>query len=201
MKNRIIIYAGQYYDSETGLHYNYHRYYDPKLGRYLRADPIGLAGGVNLYTYVQNNPVNFYDPLGLVDINYHDPKTDHYIAHKHYTSPKGYFTVGGHGTPSLMEDNRTGKTVVLKPSDIVKAVLAHPNFKGQDVKLMSCNTGKGEDSFAQLVADEFKKNDYDITVYGANNNHIFTTTSIFGIVLKVESSVQDEGKFIPFKGR
>ena len=65
-KNRIRIYKGQYYDSETGLHYIYHRYYDPKLGRYLRADPIGLAGGINPYSYVQNNPVNFIDPYGLV---------------------------------------------------------------------------------------------------------------------------------------
>ena len=64
MKNRIIIYAGQYYDSETGLHYNYHRYYDPKLGRYLRADPIGLEGGVNLYAYGNCNPILNIDPEG-----------------------------------------------------------------------------------------------------------------------------------------
>ena len=57
--------AGQYYDGETGLHYNYHRYFDPRTGRYLTPDPIGLDGGINLYTYVENDPVNWVDPYGL----------------------------------------------------------------------------------------------------------------------------------------
>ena len=57
---------GQYYDAETGLHYNYHRYYDPTIGRYLGADPIGLVGGINPYVYCLNDPVNFIDPYGLI---------------------------------------------------------------------------------------------------------------------------------------
>ncbi len=58
-------FQGQYYDAETGLHYNGQRYYDPKTGRYLTPDPIGLAGGVNPYVYVGNDPINGVDPRGL----------------------------------------------------------------------------------------------------------------------------------------
>jgi RHS repeat-associated protein len=58
-------FPGQYYDSETGLHYNYHRYYNPRTGRYLEKDPIGMKGGINLYVYAENNSVRFSDNEGL----------------------------------------------------------------------------------------------------------------------------------------
>lgn len=59
-------FPGQYYDAETGLNYNYFRDYNPAIGRYIEADPIGFEGGdVNLYVYVGNNPVRFVDSEGL----------------------------------------------------------------------------------------------------------------------------------------
>ena len=57
-------YAGQYADAESGLYYNLFRNYDPQVGRFTAQDPIGLAGGVNLYAYGPN-PLSWIDPLGL----------------------------------------------------------------------------------------------------------------------------------------
>jgi len=58
-------FPGQYYDSETGLNYNYYRDYNPMIGRYISEDPIGFKGGINFFAYVKNNPIRFIDADGL----------------------------------------------------------------------------------------------------------------------------------------
>ncbi|MBD8708745.1 RHS domain-containing protein [Pseudomonas sp. CFBP 13711] len=61
-------FQGQYFDGETGLHYNTFRYYDPAVGRFITQDPIGLLGGDNLYSYGLN-PIGWIDALGLASSN------------------------------------------------------------------------------------------------------------------------------------
>ena len=67
-------FQGQYYDEESGLHYNRHRYYNPNTGRYLTPDPIKLAGGLNSYQYVPN-PTGWVDPLGLCSVEGDSPRS------------------------------------------------------------------------------------------------------------------------------
>ncbi|MEK7449906.1 MAG: RHS repeat-associated core domain-containing protein, partial [Planctomycetota bacterium] len=57
-------FTGREFDKETGFYYYRSRYYDPQVGRFISPDPIGIAGGLNLYTYVGNNPLSLSDPLG-----------------------------------------------------------------------------------------------------------------------------------------
>ena len=64
-------FQGQYYDQETGLHYNRFRYYDPQIGRFVSQDPIGIEAGWHHTAYAPN-PFTWIDPLGLVKFT---PKT------------------------------------------------------------------------------------------------------------------------------
>jgi RHS repeat-associated protein len=78
-------FPGQSFDYETGLHHNWYRYYDPKTGRYISADPLGIDGGINVYAYVVGDPINRVDPEGL--LGYADPNWDYRKGEKHNSGP------------------------------------------------------------------------------------------------------------------
>ena len=143
---------GQQYDDESGLCYNRYRYYEPLQGRYITQDPIGLNGGWNLYKYPLN-PINYADPLGLaVDINHFPVNEDiRNYAEKVWNNPN-IITIGTHGDPQSVYDENYNKIDVKA---LANEVRNHPKFKpGMSVRLLSCNTGKGNNSYAQQLADE-----------------------------------------------
>jgi RHS repeat-associated protein len=61
-------FAGQILDAETGTHHNHFRDYDPRIGRYMQSDPLGITAGPNTYAYVNSDPLSGIDPFGLFDL-------------------------------------------------------------------------------------------------------------------------------------
>jgi RHS repeat-associated protein len=80
-------FQGQYFDTETGLHYNRFRYYDPDIGRFVSQDPIGLKGGSNLYRYAPN-PSGWIDPVGLEGAEWINPESINFSQRT--VSPNNY---------------------------------------------------------------------------------------------------------------
>jgi RHS repeat-associated protein len=103
---------GQYYDGETGFHYNYFRYYDPTAGRFITPDPIGLKGGINLFTYSASNPINWVDTDGL-DVYFVGAGAAAYIGNIGPIAKKdqrGYGTQAGYG---IAYDTETKKIILF----------------------------------------------------------------------------------------
>ena len=132
-------FPGQYADSESGLNDNLNRSYNSTLGRYTQGDPIGLAGGINLYGYVENNPVIGVDPQGL-DVRVYGGGSMWPHEAIAIDTPSGIFTFGfgprwsgfipygpgrvdeGSGEYSNITHGRLISTYPLSPSDGDKLV-------------------------------------------------------------------------------
>jgi RHS repeat-associated protein len=103
-------FPGQYYDQETGLHYNYFRYYNPQTGRYITPDPLGLEGGINLFLYAGANPLRWIDLWGLDSLYYSG-------GYAHWLNDQGVITnvyramSGPYGEGSLPAGNYTGQNL------------------------------------------------------------------------------------------
>jgi RHS repeat-associated protein len=104
---------GQYLDRETGLHYNLFRYYDPDIGRFTQQDPIGLAGGINLYQYAPN-PLGWVDPWGLSG-------EDIFI---HYTNKTSFDSIMQSGAINANSKGKVYLTdVLMTPKDVMRDLL------------------------------------------------------------------------------
>ncbi|MCL8309044.1 RHS repeat-associated core domain-containing protein, partial [Pseudomonas putida] len=92
------------FDGETGLHFNTLRYYDPKIGRFITQDPVGLLGGFNLYTFAAN-PVSWSDPWGLLCWN---------TARKNYWKNEAKSSVAGKYSQRNINRMLAGKASVMR---------------------------------------------------------------------------------------
>jgi RHS repeat-associated protein len=124
-------FPGQYYDETTKQHYNLNRYYNPEIGRYMEADPIGLEGGLNPYVYAGNSPIMISDQSGLCpimvnglcltgDFDVSKPETYNHLSDSYTPAPtspnhpKGYTDYGNNlvsssiGSPGVLSDNALG---------------------------------------------------------------------------------------------
>jgi len=131
-------FQGQYFDEETGLHYNRFRYYDPDVGRFVFQDPIGLLGGDNLYQYAPN-PSGWVDVFGLacwgdllIKAGFPKPK-DMENPHGHHIIFKGDFE----RIPDMKAALERSRSVVeqygIDPVNDVRALMWAPN-KGHSIE-------------------------------------------------------------------
>ena len=99
-------FQGQYYDEESELHYNRHRYFDPHTGRYIHQDPIGLLGGKNAYSYCKN-PTSYTDALGLSAAKESPDRTKNAQERKQNpaTDNKGASSSSGNNAPNEEKHN------------------------------------------------------------------------------------------------
>ena len=146
-------FPGQYYDQSTGLHYNGFRDYDPKTGRYIESDPIGLAGGVNTFGYVGGNPVGSVDGEGLVGytLNFFDKILDKVlydsIERMRLYVKDGEMLIGGHagstGQIAINPGNDGGPWVKIDNKAIMSIMnYVDPNKTLKLVRLNACNSAK-----------------------------------------------------------
>jgi RHS repeat-associated protein len=172
-------FASGIYDRDTGLMRFGARDYDAEVGRWTAKDPILYFGGdVNLYGYVSNDPITFFDPAGLqpqmalIDPNQAKNKAEIandkaiLAAAEKYTSPDDTFTIFLHGAPDVAFDkDRT----VLKPEDLAKKIKFNNEFtnrKYTTIRLAGCKVGK---KYAEKLAKELERYGVKYVEYSDDN--------------------------------
>ncbi|EJP5978404.1 RHS domain-containing protein, partial [Salmonella enterica] len=141
---------GQYFDDETGLHYNLFRYYAPECGRFVSQDPIGLAGGLNLYAYAPN-PLNWIDPLGLSAC----APTHHLATNKHSTWSDRFRELFKKNDLGKFKNGKWRKDVLNDPLnriDVPGHKGPHPDGMHQEIfDRLSTASDRGKDAFRKEI--------------------------------------------------
>jgi RHS repeat-associated protein len=173
----------------AGAQYYYNRYrdYNDATGRYIQADPIGLAGDANPYTYAMGNTLKYLDPEGLEGINLFNPNDRASPTANMLVSARGgYFYVAGHGASGLIQDNSGAsgpRNYRMKDVPAFVAILRRAGWRpGQTIVLAACNVDEDGGAFARAVAALTKSNVYatddyvgysPIVPYRGNHRYIF----------------------------
>ncbi|VTP17417.1 putative deoxyribonuclease RhsC [Phytobacter ursingii] len=163
---------GQQYDEETGLHYNRHRYYNPRQGRYITQDPIGIRGGWNLYAYPLD-PLSMFDPYGLK-------------AHQYSLSMDRVAEniLRGVNSTSICESSEyAGLICAKKISNDILYYASHPNKGNKDTSWpfrSPCDNGD------QIVAWYHTHGSFDQT-YGIGNETFSNDDFLISIHHKIDA--------------
>jgi RHS repeat-associated protein len=176
-----IRFQGQYFDDESGLHYNRFRYYSPQQARFIHQDPIGLVGGINHYQYAPN-PVNWVDPFGLSCkegiahiYHYQGAESPHFAIVIEYKSKKyGTEQWGGKGTKTLDIEFDPSEDNGMNLVDIYNVSIPDA------LNAMQCQESlvrKGEFSYAKAGGDADK---LDTPEYDETNKSCLT--HVFGVL-------------------
>ncbi|WP_437330874.1 RHS repeat-associated core domain-containing protein [Sorangium sp. So ce381] len=152
-----IRFRGQYADEETGLFYNRHRYYDPKLGRYISPDPIGIEGGLNAFAYAANCPTSAVDPDGLMYSVIKDARGN-VVAEGHNLKQGGGV---GEQHPAVPLPDRTSCAEMTALTSLARKM--GPNTKKEDIAKLFNEEGYTIETY-EGTRDTYKQG----VRYGAN---------------------------------
>ena len=146
-------FPGQYADAESGLYYNWNRYYDPSTGRYVTSDPLGLIAGLNPFVYAMDNSPRFIDRTGLeillcnrkarglfelVDAN-----------HSYLWDTRTGISCGAHGSPGISRDNPKE----LGPGREGDQCRIVEGSAGREDEILECCNATGEETWVPFFND------------------------------------------------
>jgi RHS repeat-associated protein len=139
------------YDPQTGLSNFGYRYYNAGLGKWMTRDPLGEAGGINLYGFVGGNPVNWVDLFGLeVNLNlFNQNEFVLYTSAQNIPSDANFYLIASHGSAQSIYFNGRSWTA----DQFADYLLNNTDYSpGTPIRLLGCNMGKGKNPFAEQLS-------------------------------------------------